>query len=459
MSDQEQTPPNDTSRTAEPQPTPDGGTSPVTRREFLAGAAATGAVLGAPLFVPAKALGLGGATPPSSRIVLAGIGIGGRGQFVLNWMIPEKDVQFVAVCDVQKKRREVIKALVDKRYGTKDCATYRDFREMLAKRKDVDAVLIATGDRWHALASILAMRAGKDVYSEKPSCMTVTEGQAVVATARKHKRIYQTGTQRLSEAKFTVANELLRTGRLGKVHTVRAHIAPWDDAYMRRDHLPGQPEPPKEEVDWDLWLGPCPRRPYNAAYIKGAWRGHYDFHTSCIGEWGAHTFAQCQVAIGAADTSPVSYTYVKNRTGDGMVTRFASGVQMVLQREGWRGSCGVRYEGSEGWVAIADGYKAPEVSRPALLADADRLVRAYVERTGRPMSHVRDFFDCIKSRKPTVANPEVMHRSMSTVHACNICMWLKRDLRWDPVKEQFVGDAEANKLLARVLRKPWSLKA
>jgi hypothetical protein len=142
-----------------------------------------------------------------------------------------------------------------------------------------------------------------------------------------------------------------------------------------------------------------------------------------------------------------------------MVTRFASGVKMILQREGWRGSCGVRYEGSEGWVAIADGYKAPEVSRAALLAGSDKLLKAYLERTGRPMNHVRDFFDCVKSRKQTVANPEVMHRSMSTVHAANICMWLKRDLRWDPKKEKFVDDDEANKLLSRVLRKPWSLKA
>jgi len=451
-------------------PTPQ---TPPTRREFLQGAAAAGAVLGAPLFVPARVLGLGGETPANSRINLAGIGIGPRGTFVLQRMLREKEVQFVAVCDVQKARREAVKLMADKHHGGKDCATFRDFREMLEKHKGIDAVLIATGDRWHALASILAMKAGKDVYSEKPSCMTVTEGQAVVAAAKKHKRVYQTGTQRLSEANFTIANELLRTGRLGKVHTVRAHIAPWDDAYMRRDHLPGQPEPDKELVDWDLWLGPCPKRPYNAAYVKGGWRGHYDFHTSCIGEWGAHTFAQCQVALGLVDASPVSYTYVNNRTGDGMVTTFANGVKMVLQREGWRGTCGVRYEGSEGWVAVADGYKAPEVSSKALLADAEKLVRAYTERTGRPivpgdgldskdpghrMGHVRDFFDCVKSRKPTVANPEVMHRSMSTVHAANICMWLKRDLRYDPKKEEFVDDAEANKYLSRVIRKPWSLE-
>lgn len=431
------------------------------RREFLGAAAATGAVLGAPLFVPGSALGLNGATPANSRIVMGGIGIGNRGGWVLReWFLKQKDVQFVVIADVQKKNREGVKATADKHHGTKDCAMYRDFREMLAARKDVDALLIATGDRWHAMASILAMEAGKDVYSEKPSSMTVAEGKAVVATAKKNNRIYQTGTQRLSEANFTIINELLRLGKLGKVHTVRAHIAPWDDAYMRRDHLPGQPVPDKDVVDWDIWLGPCPERPYNAQYVRGGWRGFYDFHTSCIGEWGAHTFAQCQVALGLGDTSPVSYKYVDNRTGDGMVTTFANGIKMVLQREGWKGSCGVRYEGSEGWAACADGYAKPEVSSPALLEGSDKLVKDYAERTGRPVSmsgHVRDFLDCVKSRKQTVANPVVMHRTMSTVHAANICMWLKRDLTWDPQKQEFVDDAEANKYLTRVIRKPWHL--
>ena len=191
--------------------------------------------------------------------------------------------------------------MVDNHYGNKDCVTSGDMREFLATRTDIDALLITTGDRWHATASVMAMRAGKDVYSEKPSCMTIAEGQAVVETAKRYGRVYQTGLQRLSEANFTFANELLRTGRLGQVHTVRAHIAPWDAAEMRHDWLPAQPEPPKDEVDWDQWLGPCPWRPYNASYVSGGWRGFYDFHTSCIGEWGAHTFGQCQVAIGATE--------------------------------------------------------------------------------------------------------------------------------------------------------------
>jgi hypothetical protein len=440
-----------------PSSTPASGGSSLTRRQFLKRAVMAGGALAVPCFVPASALGLNGAVPPSERIILGGMGVGNRGSDDLRWMLPERDVQFVAICDAKKSQREAVKRIVDTKYGNQDCAMYRDMREFLATRTDIDALLIATGDRWHATAATMAMRAGKDVYSEKPSAMTIAEGQAVVTAARRYGRVYQTGTQRLSEDNFTFANELLRTGRLGHVHTVRAHIAPWDAAEMRYDWLPAQPEPPKDEVDWDQWLGPCPWRPYNSEYTRGGWRGYYDFHTSCIGEWGAHTFAQCQVAIGAANTSAIEYGYVNNPTGDGMVTVFPNGVKMVLSRgdQWWHGSCGVRYEGTEGWVSVADGYSKPEVSSPALLADFSKLVKDYMARTERPMSHVRNLFDCVKTRRLTVANPEVMHRSMSTVHAANICMWLKRDLKYDPVKEEFVNDVEANRLRSRAMRAPW----
>jgi predicted dehydrogenase len=429
----------------------------LSRRQFLRRAVVVSGVLAAPCVIPGSALGLNGAVAPSERIVLGGMGVGARGSSDLAWMLPERDVQFVAICDARKSQREAVKRTVDNKYGNTDCAMYGDMREFLAKRTDIDALLIATGDRWHTLASVMAMRAGKDVYSEKPSSMTIAEGQAVVETARRYGRVYQTGTQRLSEGNFTFANELLRTGRLGRVHTVRAHIAPWDAAEMKYNWLPAEPQPPRDEVDWDQWLGPCPWRPYNSAYTRGEWRGYYDFHTSCIGEWGAHTFAQCQVAIGASDTSGVEYKYVNNPTGDGMEVRYANGIKMVLSRgdQWWSGSCGVRYEGTEGWVAIADGYAKPEVSNPALLADFSKLVNDYMARTRRPMSHVRDLFDCVKSRRLTVANPVVMHRSMSTVHAANICMWLKRDMKFDPVKEEFINDPEANRLRSRAMREPW----
>jgi len=437
-----------------------GAARPVTRRRFLRRAVAAGGLAAAaPWIVPTSALGLNGEVPPSERIVAGGIGIRRRGGHDLRWMISEKDVQFVAICDAQKASRETVKRVVDDHYGTGDCAMYSDLREFLAARTDIDAILTATGDRWHALVSILAMRAGKDVYTEKPSCMTIAEGQAVVDTARRYGRVYQTGTQRLSIGNFVYCYEMVRTGRLGKVHTARAHIARGHSAMLETKWLPAKPQPPKDEVDWDLWLGPCPWRPFNAAYIKGGWRGHYDFHTSCIGEWGAHTFAQAQFGLGLTDTSPVHYQHVDNNSGDGMVTTFANGQKMILERDKdkklFHGSCGMRFEGEEGWVAAGDGYAKPDVSDPRLLADYKKIVGDYVARTGRALNHMRNFLDCVKSRRQTVANPEVMYRSMTTVHCANICMWLGRDMTYDPVKAEFVGDDEANRLRSRAMRDPW----
>ena len=429
----------------------------VTRREFLKAAAGAGASLAAPALVPGKVLGKDGAVPPSEKIIAGGIGLRGRGMGDLQWMMHQPDVQFVAVCDLQKKQRLAVKNHVDAQYGNQDCRVYPEIGAFLAERTDIDAVLIATGDRWHAMASILAMRAGKDVYSEKPSAMTIAEGRAVVETARRYARVYQTGTQRLSEPNHVFAIEMARTGRLGKIHTAYAHIAPWDAAQMRHDWLPAAAEPPKDEVDWDAWLGPCPWRPYNPSYVSGGWRGHYDFHTSCIGEWGAHTFAQAQAGLDCGETSPVAYEYVDNETGDGMVTHFASGVKMIFSRgdKYWHGSCGERFDGAEGWAAAADGYSRPDVSSPDLLRQYKKVIGEYVARTGRALDHMRNFLDCVKSREPAVANAAVMHHSMTTVHAANICMWLKRSLKYDPVKDEFIGDEEANRFRSRAMREPY----
>jgi hypothetical protein len=255
------------------------------------------------------------------------------------------------------------------------------------------------------------------------------------------------------------AIEMARTGRLGKVHTAYAHIAPWDAAKMPHAWKEAQEQPPVDEVDWDIWLGPCPWRPYNKEYVSGGWRGDYDFHTSCIGEWGAHTFAQAQAGLDVDGMSPVHYQYVDNDSGDGMVCTFSNGQKMVLSRgdKYWYGSCGERFDGERGWAGSADGYAAPDVSSPELLSEYDQVVGEYVARTGRSLDHMRNFLDCVKSREQTVANPVVMHRSMSTVHAANICMWLCRDLEFDPVTETFKNDDEANRLRARAQREPWTI--
>jgi hypothetical protein len=386
--------------------------------------------------------------------------LGGRGTGDLGAMLAEPDVQCVAVCDVLRSRREATKGMVDGKYGTKDCATYGDIRQFLAERTDIDAVLIATGDRWHAPASIMAMRAGKDVYCEKPSCLTIAQGQMVVQTARNYGRVYQTGAQRLSEPHHVFAIEMARTGRLGPIHTAYADCR-WTDG-MRRDWLPAEPEPPKEELDWDAWIGPCPWRPYNKGYMHSGWYHFFDFATD-MAMWGAHTVAQVLPGLDMSNVTSIEFEY--GSPGSTMATRFSNGVKMVLVRGGdawgrdkyWHGACGERFDGPGGWVAAADGYSRTDVSSPALLAEYKKVLGEYTARTQRPLHHVRDFLDCVKSRRTTVANPDVMYRSMAICLAADICGQLQRNLKFDLLKAEFIGDAEANRLTSRAMREPWGV--
>jgi predicted dehydrogenase len=434
----------------------------LTRRQFLTRSAAAAGALALPSLIPASALGLNGAVAPSERIVMGGIGLGGRGSYDLGALLNERDVQWVAVCDVRKSRREAAKHTVDTKLGNKDCATYADFRQLLAERKDVDAVLIATGDRWHALASMLAMRAGKDVYCEKPACLTMAQGQSVAETARRYGRVYQTGAQRLSEPHHVFGIEMARAGRLGPIHTVYADCR-WRDG-LRHDWLPAQPEPPKEELDWDLWLGPSPWRPYNRGYAEGGgWYHYYDLATD-VAMWGAHTVAQALAGLDMRNVSSIEFEY--GGPDVTMMTRLSNGVKLVLFRTAgsvwaqckfWHGACGERFEGPEGWVAAADGYTGPDVSSPALLVEYKKVLADYTARTQRPLSHIRDFLNCIRSRRTPVAGPDVMCRSMNICLAADICEQLQRNLKFDLTKAEFVGDAEANRLRNRAMRAPYQV--
>ncbi|MBN2375472.1 MAG: Gfo/Idh/MocA family oxidoreductase [Sedimentisphaerales bacterium] len=434
----------------------------VTRREFLRRGVIGASALALPYYVPASALGRGGGVAPSERIVMGGIGLGGRGTHDMRWILNESDVQWVSVCDVHKGRREAAKKMVDSKYGNTDCAMYRDMREFLAERTDVDAVLIATGDRWHALASILAMQAGKDVYCEKPACFTMAQGQMVAETARRYGRIYQTGAQRLSEPNHVFAIEMARTGRLGEIHTAYADIR-WRDGF-RYDWLPAEPEPPKEELDWDIWLGPSPWRSYNGGYVNGGgWYHFYDFATN-VAMWGAHTVAQALAGLDMADVHSIEFEYEGPEKT--MVTRLSNGVKLVLFRVSgsvwepckyWHGACGERFEGPDGWVGAADGYTSPDVSSPALLREFKKVLSEYTVRTERQMNHVRDFFDCIRARRPAVANPEVMVRSMNICLAVDICERLERSMTFDLRKAEFIGDTEANRMRSRAMRAPFTI--
>jgi len=414
----------------------------LTRRKFLK---ASGLVLAAPAIIPSSALGKDGAVAPSEKTVLGAIGIGPRGRYVLSRMLDEPDVQFVAICDVQAGRRKQVKAMADAKYGNQDCVMYRDMFELLA-RKDIGTVLIATGDHWHALASILAAKAGKDVYSEKPCGITIGDCQALADTMNRYGRVFQAGTQRRSIGNFQFAVHLARSGKLGNLHTVHASIY---KLRVSHDWLPAEPEPPKDVVDWDRWLGPAPWRPYNSAYVRGGWRGYFDFDSGAtLLDWGAHTVDLCQWALGADGTTPVTY----EPDGGTIYARYANGVKLVMRRGDWMGlgTCPVRFEGDEGWVETGDTGRI-ELHPASLVRERKR----YVRRGTDPAGHGRNFLDCVKSRARTASNADIMRHSHIACHAAAIAWQLGRKVTFDPVNEAFVGDDEANAMRTRALRSPW----
>jgi len=351
----------------------------------------------------------------------------------------------VAVCDVQADRRNQGKAEVDKRYGNGDCATYRDFRDLLA-RDDIDAVLVATGDNWHALASIHAAQAGKDMYCEKPMAVTLAEGRALCQAMERYGVIFQCGTQRRTVSRFAYAVELAQTGKLGELKTLYAEMAPAEwFKYHPHATLPPEPEPDPEVIDWDMWLGPAPWRPFNKTYLtRPFWMANYDFSCGMITEWGSHTVDLCQWANNADDTTPTEFEVVEGT----IVARYANGVELVFEEGKW--PLHVRFVGSEGMIYVDDDGNV-EAEPKSLLADR-KFGKGYPQA-----NHVRNFLDCVKSRRQPVAPAEGAHRANSTSQIANICLQLGRKLTFDPVKEQFVGDPMADRLLTRTIREPWRL--
>lgn len=426
--------------------------SHLTRRRFLkASAGVIGAAM-APTIVPGSALGLNGIVAPSERITLGGIGIRNRGGYVLSFMLAQPDVQFVAIADVRADRRKAVKGMADNKYGNSDCDTYRDFRELLA-RDDIDAVLIATGDRWHAHASMMAAEAGKDVYSEKPCAITLNLARNLADTIRRHGRVFQAGTQRRTVSNFVQAVRWAQDGKLGKLHTLHASIYRLRDSH---EWLPAQPEPPKDVVDWDMWLGPAPWRPYNQRYVDGGWRGYFDFDSGAtLHDWGAHTLDLCQWANQADDTTPIEFEPIDVPDDNVIVGRYANGVKFVLRYSGWLGlgTCPVRFEGDEGWIETGD------TGQTAVYPDSLRseLAPPPAERGTAPKNHVRDFLDCVKSRAKPAANADITARSHIACHAAAIAYRLGRKLTFDPAKEEFIGDEEANRMRSRAMREPWTV--
>ena len=422
-----------------------------TRRDFLfrAGAAA---------MLPAVSTVAAKKTSVNDKIHLGVIGIGPRCRRVLRGMLPWEDARCVAIADVQASRRQSGKKLVDDHYGNSGCRLYRDFRELLL-RKDIDAVLIATGDRWHADASILAAEAGKDVYSEKPCGITIAACRRLARTMRRQKRVFQAGTQRRSVPNFQTIVALARSGKLGRIHTLHASVYL---PVLENAWLPAEPQPDGEVCDWNMWLGPAPWRPFNQKYVEGRWRRLWDFDSGgSLLDWGAHTVDLCQWANDSEETMPVEY----EPTAENIVCRYANGVRLVLDflkdPFGDRsphyvtslGTCPVRFVGEEGWVETGDSGRIEGEPKSLLNSLQSKLPR---ERGLEVASHSRDFFDNIRARDVPRANAEVMRRSHVACHAAAIAWILKRKLRIDPVSERFINDPEANLFRSRPSRK-WAL--
>jgi predicted dehydrogenase len=439
----------------------------LTRRVFLKAAAAAAA---APYIVPAVARGADGATAPSNRIAMGCIGLGGRGTVDMREFLGIDDVQVVALADADAgsdryedawvRGLNPAKEVVEKHYAGRAAAgefkgvfATQDFRQVLA-RDDVDAVCIATPDHWHAGIAVAAAKAGKDIYCEKPLCLTVSDGRAMVEAVARYGRVFQCGSQRRSAAKCRQSCELVRNGRIGKLQTVRVGL-PGGFWIRKNAKKTFDTEPVPEGFDYEMWLGPAPHAPYTYNRCHWNFRWNLDYSGGQVTDWGAHFIDMAHWGMGAEDTGPVEVegkgtfpprTDLWNTaTGFEFTCTYANGVKMIVSNKGG----GVRFEGTDGWVAL-EGDTEPKNLRSTVIGPGE--IHLYESK-----SQHGNFIECVRSRKPTAAPVAVAHRSITPAHLANIAMLLGRKIRWDPERETIPDDPQAAAMLARPYRAPWRL--
>ena len=421
------------------------------RRQFLQRTAAAGAGL---LLTP-LAMSAARSRSASERITVGMIGIGAMGRGHLDRLLGYEDVQVVAVCDVEKTRRETAQAQVEKRYAArqkdgvfKGCDAYIDFRDLIA-RKDIDAVVVATPDHMHVIIALAAARAGKDIYCEKPLTQNIHEGRLLVDAVKKHHIIFQTGSQQRSEFndRFRKAVEFIWNGRIGRLKTIHVGVG----APPVACDLPDQPTP--ADVDWELWLGPAPLRGYNEILCPKGMHRHYplfrnyrEFAGGSLADMGAHHFDIAQWAMGMDGSGPTLITPPAGEALTGLKFTYANGVELFHG-----GKSGCTFEGTDGTLYVDRGVM--ESSRPEILSAP---LSATDQRVYPSNQHMRNWLDCVRERRQAICPVEVGHRTASICHLANIGYQLRRPLHWDPVKEQFRKDPEANRLVSRKPRAPWS---
>ena len=440
------------------------------RREFLKDAlTSAGAMVGFPSIVPASALGADGTTAPSDRIRVACVGVGRMGGGHVRNFLRHEDVRVMAICDVQDLARQRSKDIVDRAYGDKSCATYSDFRELL-ERKDIDALMLATGERWTPYIGAEAARRGIHMYYEKPLSLTVEEAKAIRAEVERHRVVFQFGTQQRSSLYFRTACELVRNGKIGQLQKVVIGCSgPTQNA--------GRPEEPRDApagFDWDLWLGPAPWVPYSDARVSVLWLAIYDYGLGCIGGiWGVHDIDIAQWVINSDHTTPVvvegtgtlygddirdtictwdiEYTYA-NGVKIHLMNRAAAMQRYPRQWGGTGGLNGVVLIGSEGHIWV---------SREGIKTHPESLVRTVIgpneHRVIRSDNHHRNFLNAIRTGTPTISPIEAAAHDEMICQMGDIAVRLQRKLRWDPKKEEFIADVQANRRLSRPRRGPWTL--
>jgi len=430
----------------------------VTRRDFVK---AAGTAFAMPAIVPASALGRQGGKPPSERITMGVIGVGFQARGHLGLLIRHPDVKVLAVCEVDRTRRENAKKMAEEWYsadttiGTyKGCDAYVDFRELVA-RKDIDAVLIGTPDHWHTITAVEAMKAGKDVYCEKPLTLTIEEAKTLIDVARRRKTVFQVGSQQRSDREFRVACEAVRNGRIGKIKQVYVAVGgPSRPCDLGEEEMePG--------LDWDMWLGQAPMRPYNSVLSpRGVhrffpnWRSYMEYSGGGMTDWGAHHFDIAQWGLGMDQSGPIEIIPPADpKSGNGVRFIYEGGIEVI--HGGWttpdgKGIGGVNFVGETGSVHVDRGqlqsWPANVVKEP-LRSDEKPLYKS--------VGHHQDWFDCIRSRKRPICDVEIGARSVTVCHLGNLAYWHGRALKWDPRRWRFVDDKEADGWRSRPRRAPW----